>query len=298
MAKSKAAESRAASLNPDDFLAGGLKDDFRGRITEAVYCRCDYDGAENELGEPISVLAARMTIQPLDDEGNPNDEPYVQHWSAGNLDHFVPSQDGVEPCDEDEAGPFAVRVGKKSELNNNTNFAHLLTSIIDSGEASKKFRRSDLTNSLACVEGLDAHWDRVPQKKRSGLVRADEGERKGGRDVLVVTEVFGYGDEAASSAKGSKKAAPAAGKKVVKAEDNGSPEGDLDDRLQEAILEAITNTKDNTLRKGKVATAVLKAFAADKAKGKAVARCTQEDFLSSEDRPWSYDEDTGTLSLE
>jgi len=286
MAKERA---EVASLNPDEMLAGGLKDDFRGRIIEAVYERWDYDG---NIDEP--VLAARLTIQPEDE-----DEPFVQRWSAGNLDSFVPSQDGKTPCDEDETGPFALKVGKRAGLNNNTNFAHLMSSIVDAGEASKKFTRKDLTSSLDCLEGLDAHFNRVPQKKRSGLVQAEgeEGRRRA-NDVLVVTEVFGYG-EAETSKSGKKASKPngQAGRATSKPEPEEEETGggdDLDDKLQGVVMEAISEA-GGKLKKGKLATEILKAMAKDKDKARAVKRVMEADFV--EDGPWDFDEKTGILSV-
>lgn len=291
MAK-KEVSAEVASLNPNEMLAGGLKDDFRGKVIGAVYSRWDYDG---NIEEP--VLAAQLTIQVEDEE-----EPFVQHWSAGDLAAFVPSQDGKTPCEEDEDGPFALRVGKRAQLNNNTNFAHLMSALIDAGTASKKFTAKDLTASLECLVGLDAHWNRVPQKKRSGLATEEEGDNKRARDVLVVTEVFGYG-EAAGGKKKDAKATAAKGKKVVEEPEEEEEEADeeveetLDDRLQTVILEAL-GENDGTLKKGKLATIVLKAMAKDKEKSKAVKRCTEIAFLADEDRPWTFDEDEGTISTE
>jgi hypothetical protein len=286
-------ESAVASLNPDEMLAGGLADDFRGRVTEAVYCRFDYDG---NIDEP--VLAARLTIEP--EEGG---DPIVQHWSAGNLDSFVPSQDGKTPCEEDEVGPFALRVGKRAGLNNNTNFAHLMGSILDAGEASKKFKRTDLTSSLDCLEGLDAHWDRVPQKKRSGLVQENEEGKRRASDVLVVSEVFGYGDEPADSGK-KKKAKGKTNGQAGKATSRPEPEDeeeeetdddDLDTKLHNVVLAAIAENKGK-LKKGKLATEVLKALGKDKDKAAAVKRVMEDDFI--EEGPWTFNEDTGVLSLD
>lgn len=298
MGKAQREEAAVASLNPDDMLQGGLKDDFRGKITEAVYCRWDYDG---NIEEP--VLAARLTIEAEDE-----DEPIVQHWSAGNLDAFVPSLDGKEPCDDDEVGPYALRVGKRAQLNNNTNFSHLMSSIIDAGEASKgkHFTRKDLTASLACLEGLDAQFNRVPQKKRSGLTAAEgeDGEKKRGRDVLVVTEVFGYGDD--EPKKGSGKSKVSSKSKKAADEDDDEDEaptkgkkskgGDIDDDLQELIKEAIDEA-GGKLKKSKLAGIVVQAWAGDpKKKSAGVKRVADEDFLQA--GPWNFDEDTGILKAE
>lgn len=291
MAKSKPAAAEVASLNPADFLQGGLKSDFRGKITEAVYCPWDYKGA---IAEP--VLGVRLTIEV---EGE--DAPYTDYWPAGSLEAFVPSEDGRTPAEDEDggvgAGPYAVKVGKRSGLNNNTNFAHLMQTIVDCGEASKKFRVSDLTSSLECLVGLDAHWDRVPQKKRSGMVDNDAPQQEGKRrnnDVLVVTSVYAYGEEDAKPAKG--KAAPAKGKPApVEDEDEGGDENPLDAKLAEIVESAIAEA-GGTIKRSKLAVVVLKAAAKDKDKAKLVKRVSEEDFLAG--GAWVYDEDEGTLTIE
>lgn len=296
MAKKAAAE--VASLNPAEMLAGGLKTDFKGKITEAVYAPWDYEG---KIDNP--VLAARLTIVDLDADEDAKDREIVQHWSAGDLASFVPSQDGEDATEgegmEIEPGPYALRVGKRAQLNNNTNFAQLMESIINAGKASKKFGSDDLTGSLECLEGLVCHWDRVPQPKRAGLVEDSGSERKGGRDVLVVTSIYSYREDEGKSKKGGK-ADPKSDKAKAKAkeadDDDDDDSGDtLDERLSSVIMEALAEAPGEKLKKGKLAAIVLKAMAQDKEKGKAIKRCTDDEFLNS--GSWTYDEETGVLSL-
>lgn len=273
-----------ASLNPADFIQAGLPDDFRGRVIEAVYCRWDYDGA---IDEP--VLAARLKIESED-----FDEPITQHWSAGSLDTFVPSEDGKTPCEEDEVGPFAIRVGKKAQLNNNTNFAHLMSAIIDAGKASGHFTENNLSASLECLVGLDAHWNRVPQKKRSGLNDAAQSsdDKKRSRDVLVVTEVFGYGE---SKKSGSKTSKPAKQTAKPEPEQNDESVSDLDQVLHEIVLGAVA---EGPVKKAQLPALVLKALAADKAnKAPGVKRVGETEFLESIPGV-TFDAKKGVLTLE
>lgn len=281
MAK-KAAESAAVGYDPD-LMSSGLKDDFRGKIREAVYAPWDYDG---NIEHP--VLAVRLTID-IEDE----DDPLVQYWSAGDITAFAPSKDGEEPCEEGEVGPFAVKVGKRTALSGSTNFASLMKSIMDVGAASGKFGREQITSpSLEHLEGLDAHWNRVPQQKRSGMVGQGEGKAK---DVLVVTEIYGYGEEEAKPAKkgAAAKAAPAKpapkGKKEEPAEDE---EDDLDSTLNDIIVEALA---DGKLKKSKIPALVLTKLGKSPHKAAAVKRVAQAEFLEA--GPWEYDEDSGTLSI-
>ena len=304
MAKSAPKASAAVSFNPSDMIAGGLKDDFRGKITEAVYVPWDYEG--NLDGDP--VLGVRLTIDELDEKSGESlgEDPVIQTWSAGNLTDFMPSNDGIDPNEgegmEIEPGPYAVKVGKKAALNNNTNFAHLMQTILDTGKASGLFGVEQLTEaagSLACLEGIDAHWNRVAQKKRSGIT--DDGEKKN-RDVLVVTEMYGYGDEA--PAKGKKTAKPVA-KKATKPEPEEEEEeatedeverDPIDAKLDEIVTEALAAEKSKTLKKGKLANIVLKAAAKDKDKAKMVKRVSTDEYLGGVPNT-VFDEDEGTIQL-
>lgn len=281
MAK-KAAESAAVGYDPD-LMSSGLKDDFRGKIREAVYAPWDYDG---NIEHP--VLAVRLTID-IEDE----DDPLVQYWSAGDITAFAPSQDGKEPCEEGGVGPYAVKIGKRTTLSGSTNFASLMKSIMDAGAASGKFGREQITSpSLEHLEGLDAHWNRVPQQKRSGMVGQGEGKPK---DVLVVTEIYGYGEEEAEPAKkgAAAKAAPAkpAKGKPAPAEDEDE-EDDLDSTLNDIIVEALAEGK---IKKSKLPALVLGKMGKSPQKAAAVQRVTKADFLKA--GPWEYDEDSGTLSI-
>lgn len=285
MAKEK---PEVASLNPDDFIAsGGLKSDFRARITNAVYCHWDYRGS---LPEP--VLGARLTMTVLDEDGEDTEEEYIDTWSAGDLSAFVPSEDGRTPAEDDNGdptGPYALKVGKRPQMNNNTGFAHLMQTIVSSGEASKKFTREDLTASLECLVGLDAQWIRVPKKKRPGLPEpeARPDGRKRNDDILVVAEVHGYGSKKAKAKSGPAKVAS---KKAVEEDD----EDDLDTKLQGIVSEALTDA-GGTLKRAKLANIVIKAAAKDKDKAKLVKRVGEDDFL--ENGPWDYDEDEGTITI-
>lgn len=300
--------AEVASLDPGEMLQGGLKDDFRGKVMEASYAPWDYDG-----NIPDPVLSAQLSIQPLDDDGDPEGDPLVQNWSAGDLANFVPSEDGKSPCDDGEAGPYALRVGKRAGLNNNTNFAHLMESILDAGEASKGkfFTRQNLTASLECLVGLDAHWDRVPQKKRSGL-NADTAEGEEGsnrkKDVLVVSEVYGYGKKSGKvvAGKAGKSAPPAKTKSKAAPEPEEDEEGteadeseisEDDSDLRDMVVKIIAEAGDKGIKKGKLVGAVVEAAGKDKRKAAFIKRCTEPSFLEADGVAWTLDEDTGVLTL-
>jgi hypothetical protein len=274
--KVEEAPAAVASMNPDNMLAGGLKDDFDGEVVKARLVPWDYDGNLDH-----HILAVALTVQP-DDEN----EPFVQHYSCGELEQFVPSMDGKSPVDlengEGEAleGIYALRVGKKEQLNNNTNWAHFVGAVIDAG-----FPKGQLGAAVTFIEGTYGHWNRVPQKKRSGIVvQPQQGENKRARsnDILVITEIK-------EKPAGAKK--PAAGKSSAPAAAaNG---GDLDDRLREVVTEAVLAAGDTGLPKAKLAGLAIKAFAGAE-KAKAVKRVSETAFLESSET-WAFDADSGTL---
>lgn len=303
MAK-KTGKPEFASLNPGDMLQGGLPTDFRGVIVAAKYHKFDYNGS---IETP--VLAVELTIQPHED--SELTEPVVQSWAAGDLKSWAPADSDGDVAEE---GPYAVKVGKRAEMNSNTNFAHLMETILESGAAAKgkPFTEKQLQPSVECLVGLDAHWDRVPQKKRKGMtdrLNTEEGEegeapkKTSNKDILVVTEVFGYdpdGAEAPAPAKKAKTTKPADDDDDDQTDDADEPADDDDDANPldaelNKLIKAEIKKAGGSLKKGKLATIVLKAFGTDKRKNKLVSRAAEEEFLSA--GPWEFDEDTGILSI-
>jgi hypothetical protein len=269
-----------ASMNPDNMLSAGLADDFDGTIKQARLVPWDYDGNLDH-----HILAVRLDIEPDEDQ---DQEPFSQHYSAGELDHFVPSLDGETPTDlesedeEDWEGVYALRVGRRQQLNNSSNWAHWVGATIDAG-----FPVEELEADVSCFEGLYGHWNRIPQRKRSGIVVEEEGGRQ--RMILVLTEIH-------------EKAKPKVGKS--KAKDKSATKGkaaakpvadDLDERLSEVVLGALADN-DGTLPKTKLPGVVIKAFDG-KEKAAAIKRVADVKFLGADDAAWTFDADEGVLTL-
>jgi hypothetical protein len=260
-------------MNPDN-MTSGLKDDFDGEVLKARLIPWDYDGKIDH-----HILAVALTIKPDDEK-----EPFVQPYSCGELDNFVPSMDGRVSVDlengEGEAleGIYALKVGKKEQLNNSTNWAHFIGALLDAG-----FDKGKLAAAVTFVEGVYGHWNRIPQKKRSGIVvQPVEGGRTRTSDILVITEL----KEKAAGAKAAKsaKAAPAVAVPTA---------GDLDSRLEAVVAEAVKKAGDDGLAKAKLAGIAIKAFTGPE-KGKAVKRVSEAEFLEGSDQ-WAFDGDSGTL---
>lgn len=291
--------SKVASMNPDNMVAGGMQDDFDGTITKVRLVPWNYGGKIDN-----HVLATAVTIKPAD-----GDE-FTQHYSTGNLEDFVPSMDGensvnLEATDEEiEADPtilegiYAMRVGSKEALSNSSNWAHFITAALDAG-----FDKTKLSADVRMFEGITAHFNRIPQKKRSGLVKPAEvaGQQAKRNDILVITEIKA-GAPAGKPATGSKtpatgtsassKSSPAA-KTATPAASAAPVGGDLDSKLVEVLRKALAGAEDG-LTKDKLPSLALKGLpAADKGKG--VKRIVDPEFLGSQEAFWAFDAESGLV---
>lgn len=177
------AERKAASLSPDDMVSGGLPDDFDGTITNVAFVSWDYN---ETIDTP--VLALRVDIEPDEDS---DEENFSQHYSAGDMKYFVPSDDGKE----------ALPVGKRDALSNSSNAAQFITALLNAEGFAELGR--EIGTSVDAFEGIRCHFDRVDQPKRSGIVNA-EGERR--KQILVVTEVHEEAGAKPTKKKAAKKA--------------------------------------------------------------------------------------------
>jgi hypothetical protein len=282
-------------MRPDQFQGGGLPDDFDGTITEVRFVPWNYP-TDNKPEGTIDhhILAARVTIER--EEG----DPVVQHYSAGELEHFAPSVDGESPVDlngDDIAqmeGVYAYKVGKKEALASSSNWSHFLTALYEAGMPYE-----DMSPDVRFLEGLNAHFNRVPQRKRSGMGSDQGGDGKRVKEILVITEIK---ERAAATTKKAAKASPLsaratakpAAKAEVAAEENG--EGDLSARLAEAIVNA-TRDAGGTLVKSKLAQVAIKNFKGSE-KTEALALATNADFLEGLAESNAYwDAEEGTLTL-
>lgn len=289
-----------ASINPDNFVAGGLKDDFIGTIKKARFCPWDYNG-KLEKGH---ILAFRCEIA-LDAEyiDDPKDPNYIQHWSAGDLDSFVPSMDGETGVDlaakSDDPnfwdGVYALQIGKKEGLSNSSNFGFFMRKAIEAKLPSERL----VPNVAQAFEGLRCRFNRVPQPKRSGIVKAvKEGDQKRSDDILVITEILGVGQVSAGSPTPSpakSASAPSAATPSTPASPPSTGNADLDAALVGIIKEAIRG--QGAVLKGKIAQPVMKSLAPAQ-KGPGVKRISEKAFLESlTEHGILFDAAAGTLQL-
>lgn len=158
-------QSAGVGLRPENFVeGGGLFDDFDGTILEMLFVEWDYDGKY----DPSFFLAVEIRNdeeEEAGEEAGAKMNPFVQHYSAGDLGDFTPSADGKE----------AVPVGSKTGLSKSTNAYAFLMSILDVGLVDPE----SVGNSVEAFEGISAHFKRQDQPDRKGLKKErKEGDRK------------------------------------------------------------------------------------------------------------------------
>jgi hypothetical protein len=165
------------SLRPSTFSLGSLLDDIDAEVVRARFVQYDYEGkADNN---PTCVLL-------LLKDGDGNESP--QYWSAGDPAYFVPSED---PKNEELNGITLVQVGDKTSLNGGTNAAIMLNSLVQAGFPEDKLDSGD----LRVLEGMVAHWNRVPQPKRSNMP-TKPGQSDRTPMVLIATQIKALPGEA------------------------------------------------------------------------------------------------------
>jgi hypothetical protein len=338
MAKAKKKKGGGiVSTNPDTFVSAGLADDVSGVISLARYEPWDYGGKADQYGwfmaarielEPdedsevedlvVSHYKATSNLDdfvPGDEDGDPVD---IDEWEP---EGDGSSREGYSNI-EDVQGVTCVKIGKKEAMAKNSNWAFWLQQLAAAGfEKHRKF-----TGNLATdLEGLHVHMNRLPQPERRGL----EGDKK--RDILVVTEIYGVeetGGTGGKKAKASKKSKKSRDedeeeeevrvvKKKAKAraaeeeaeedeeEEEGEDEepttakkkgggGDLEDRVVEAVTELL---EGKTMGRVKLTTKTIKSFKGSE-KTKVMAMLGDDEWVADDDRPWEYDEDDDTMSME
>lgn len=307
-------ESLLVSMDQDEFVAGGLPSDFDGEVIEARSVVWNYDNGngpkvDETTGQVIYTLAVRLTIKP----DTPGEKDYVVFQSAGDPTHFLPSMDGVTPSPADETGCsegiYFIRQGSKQQLTNNTNYAQFLNALKDAESQAPQLARKREAD-VRFLEGLYGHWDRIPQKRRAGMVTAEatDAKRKS-NDILVCTQLKVKGATAAPAARpapaGPGAPPPARPAAAPPAPRPGAPTPaapavaapDLDEALQGIVGTFLTGKTDWTPKGGLSALVMSSKALAQPQKAKALTRITSVEFLAAgqEAGLWFYDADQGLL---
>lgn len=140
-------------FNPESFsIGGGLLDDVVATVKEARIALFDYNGKA-----AVAVPAIKLTLAI---EG---EEDVEQFWSVGKNTDWMPSEDGKK----------LVAIGKATAIVQSSNGAIFLSSVVNAG-----FPADKITDDITFLEGLQAHWARVPAPKREGLVKTPRADGK------------------------------------------------------------------------------------------------------------------------
>lgn len=138
-----------ASIRPSDFSeGGGAPIQMNLLVLESRLVQWDYEGKS-----PTPTLALRLSLK--NDEG----ETYSQYYSAGDLQRFVPSEDGKR----------AKKVGTAEKISKSTNMFVFFQAVVNAG-----FPENKLEGDVSVIEGLYAYWDAKTIAKRGGLEGSKE----------------------------------------------------------------------------------------------------------------------------
>jgi hypothetical protein len=209
---------KGASLNPLDFISGGLLDDVDVTWKNVRFEMYDYDGKSDK--------APCLGVDLVTGTEGPNDKPYRQRWSCGSAENWEPSEDGS----------MLIPVGKDSELRKASNVYMLLTSLDEAG-----FPRERLNDgNVFVLEGLKAHMIRKDAPKRPGLSQDTTRRGRDGKEyekdnkVLCVSKIIAlpWEGEGANKKAGKGKAKDAA----PKSEPQASTGGDVDTKAKDVLM--------------------------------------------------------------
>lgn len=262
---------RRISLKPSDQQHGGILDDVDVQIKELIFTTWDYNGQQ----EPQLALRALY----IEADGKETE----QYYSAGKLEHLVPSADG-KACE-------AAVGSNKTGLNDNCNAAMFLRSIVEMGFPEDKIEEAE--SSIEVFEGTVVHLNAVAQKKRQGLQNADDKVRT----ILLVTQIKQFPWESAPAALGAKKpvqtgkvATPpvkASGKAAAApAATNGS--ADLDDEAGAAIL-AVLKNNGGAVEFKKLGMQVFRELGTSPNRSAILNLVANPEYLAQEGTPWQFD---------
>ncbi len=212
----------AISFRPSTFAqGGGLVDDVD---VEIVRARFGFGYGGNSSAEDATTF--HLTLK--DGDGT----EYVQYYGTGT--GFVPSEAG----DAEENGKELVPVDSKTAVSGSSNFAMLITSMVNAGLPEDLLDSGDISQ----LEGVKGHVNRVPAPKRDGLPKREGKNADRPQTVLVFTTITDFPGNAAAKPKagakpGTKSPAAAAPAKGAPATTKPTPaaKSAISDELKEEL---------------------------------------------------------------
>ncbi len=159
-----ASANQGASFNPDDQLQGSaLPVQQNLTIRQARFAYWDYDGKYQQ------ALFARVDY--VADDGN----QYIQYYSVGPTDRWMPVNDGKE----------AKPIGTNKGFNDNCNYILFINKVISCG-----FPQNRVGSDISILDGLYAYYDGMEGPKRTG--KGFEGRGNQVNVILVPMEIHRY----------------------------------------------------------------------------------------------------------
>lgn len=166
------AKKKGVSLNPNDFVSGGLIDDVDCTFENVKFEMYDYNGKVSPANPSLGIDIRY---------GDAEDDKTRQYWSAGSHKDWAASDDGS----------MLVSVGQATALRKSTNLFNLLKSLCECGFQSDELDEGVVT----CLEGLKCHVMRIPAPKRAGLQKGARVNTATGEaftdTILVVSQIYG-----------------------------------------------------------------------------------------------------------
>jgi len=261
------AERKGASLNPKDFITGGLLDDVDVTLKKVMFEMFDYEGKS----DPAPSLGIDLVTG---DEGE-GDKPYRNHWSVGGAENWVPSDDGME----------IIPIGKDTMPRKTSNLFFLVTSLLEAGVPESVLD----SGRIDFLEGLKCHIIRKDPPKRGNLPAGGMRRGRDGKDYEKDGKVYAVSKIYEPYPWDSKKGATKAAKKDEKV----STGSDLDSKAKAVLVQLIAEGGGKTSKK-EIPTKGFALIQADADKNKVLGLLFKDAWMTA--NGFAVDSD-GTITL-
>lgn len=292
------ADDGPISIHPSSFVATGLPNNFTAVVKKARFIPWHYPNRP-DLDPQCSL---NLTLET--DEANGAPPVVEQTYSAGKLKFFVPSKtaNGAGRVNlnsenkEDWEGPFLVKAPDSTvtAIARQSNYSVFINAAIEAG-----LNPDDIPadGDARFLEGYKIRFARVEVEGRSGAAQGEQkASSKSDGKVLLPVEVLGK-EAAGKKSKAAVAEAPAkatkTSKKAVVEEDDDEGET-LEVVLEKAIAEALEE-KSPISQKG-LAKVIFKTGASAADQKTMSALIGNDEWMNADERPWMYDEDSGSVT--
>lgn len=265
--------TNAISFNPENFNEGGagLIDDVDLIVKQARFGQFDY----GPTGKRPALIFAFVT-----DEGESMEEPY----SVGKATDWMPSDDGKQ----------LLAIGQANGLHVSSKAGMFLKALVEIGFPGEK-----LGDDISILDGLKAHFIRVPDPERKGLQKTEkqlEREKKYGPPTTLLPSAIVSLPWEKTKPVGAPKAA---GKPKSAPKTEAAPaadEGDIESNATNAVLAVLTDAGGEIKIQqlpGKILAKLKELGIEAKEQTPTLRKAVDANFLKA--GPWVYDGTTVKL---